>query len=84
MTEPEYLTIRPGSVQEQAVDAIVNWELGTGPRPTREQMLALDPQQPGHMVAIGARIDCRRRGKTDPTQLTHDEWHGWYGVTPND
>lgn len=80
MTEPEILTVLPGSDLDKAIDACVAYQLGEGPLPDGATFALLNPQETGHMVALGARADCRRRGKTDPTMLTHEEWHGWYGA----
>lgn len=76
---PAILTVHPGSALDKAIDAVVDYELGAGPQPDKAIVGIIDPTNSGHMVALGCRMDCRRRGKTDPTQLTHQEWHGWYG-----
>jgi hypothetical protein len=76
---PVILTITPGSDLDKAIDAVVDFELGEGPIPSKEVFGLIDPANSGHMVAIGCRQDCRLRGKSDPSQLTHDEYHGWYG-----
>lgn len=77
--DPELLTIVPGSDEDRAVDAIVAYEMSEGPLPDKALLAILNPNEAGHMIAIGCRLDCHRRGKTDPSQLTHQEYHGWYG-----
>jgi hypothetical protein len=77
--EPVRLTIQPGSELDKAIDALVEYELGINPMIDIGTVMLVDPHDSGHMVAIGCRLDCRRRGKTDPSQLTHEEYHGWYG-----
>lgn len=80
--KPVMLTILPGSDVDKAIDACVDHELGVGPSPDPEVFALINPLEDGHMVALGARMDCRRRGKSEPSQLTHEEWHGWYGQRP--